>query len=92
MPSFVTAGFQVVLPYSLAGVAYLLYCKWPHYVGHAHVPFSGFPEFLVWSPVASYFLLEDLLAGSSGSVMGLLVFGSALVGALCLFYRHRSAA
>lgn len=92
MPNFVTAGLKVALSYLLAGAAYLLYLQWPHYAGHAHVPFSGFPEFLVWSPIAPYFLLEELLERSSKSPMGLLVFASTLAGALWLFFRRRGNA
>lgn len=92
MSKLVTAGCKVVLSYLLAGMAYLLYFKWPHYTGHAHVPFSGFPEFLLWSPIAPYFLLEELLAGSSKSLIGLLVFTTVFVCALWLFLRRKGDA
>lgn len=89
MRRFIKAGSKIALSYLLAGAAYLLYFKWPNYNGNSHVPFSGFPEFLLWSPIAPYLLLEELLAGSGGSLVGLLVFTVSLAGALFLFFRPR---
>lgn len=69
-------ALKIVASYLFAGVAYLLYFKWPHYEGHAHVPFSGFPEFLIFAPFAPFSLLDDLLNGSENATLGLLIFGS----------------
>lgn len=80
-------GFKVLICYLAAGAAYLLYFAWPNYEGHAHVPFSAFPDFLVWAPVAPYLLFEELLEGRDGAVVGLLIFGTVLVGGLCFSLR-----
>lgn len=89
MRSFITAGSKIAISYLLAGAAYLLYFKWPNYGGNPHVPFSGFPEFLLWSPVAPYLLFEELLEGSGASLVGFLVFVVSLTAALVLFFRLR---
>jgi hypothetical protein len=75
-------GIAVLVSYLLAGAAVILFDRWPHYGGHAHVPFSGFPGFLVWSPVAPYFVICDLLTqppkGLGGSILFIVVFGALL--------------
>lgn len=80
-------GLKVVGCYLLAGAAYLLYFAWPNYEGHAHAPFSSFPDFLVWAPVVPYFILDELLSMRAGAGVGLLVFCAVFVGGLCLSLR-----
>jgi hypothetical protein len=82
MNGLLRTGFAMLISYLVAGAAVILYDRWPHYEGHAHVPFSGFPEFLVWSPVAPYFVICDLFTqppkGLGGSVLFVVVFGAVL--------------
>lgn len=89
-------ALKVLASYLVAGAAYLLYFAWPHYEGHAHVPFSAFPEFLVWAPIAPLFMCEALIEKRGGAVVGLLVFGTVLASGLWLsfaeFWRRRSSA
>lgn len=87
MKHFLTAVLKTLVCYLLAGAAYLLYFKWPHYEGHAHVPFSEFPAFLIWAPLAPYFLIESLFDKPVSGVFDLLVFGSVFGGSLWLFFK-----
>lgn len=80
-------GVKVLASYLAAGAAYLLYFAWPNYAGHAHVPFSAFPEFLVWAPVAPYLAFGELFEKRTGAVVGLLVFGAVFVGGVCVALR-----
>ncbi|WP_090445441.1 hypothetical protein [Duganella sp. CF458] len=80
---------KIVASYLFAGAAYLLYFKWPHYDGHAHVPFSGFPEFLVFAPFSPFFLLEDFHDRSANALSGALVYGASLVCSLWFFFKRR---
>jgi hypothetical protein len=92
MSNSITVGLKIALSYVLAGASYILYLKWPHYTGNSHIPFSGFPEFLLWSPIAPYSLFKELLTGSNRSFIGLLVFITAFVGMLCILFYRRSRA
>ena len=81
-PPWLRTVSAVFASYLAAGAALMLYERWPHYAGHPHVPFSGFPEFLAWSPVAPYLVFTELLErsgrGPGGAVVFLLVFGVLL--------------
>lgn len=92
MTKLFNASLKIAVCYLLAGVAYLLYFGWPHYKGHAHVPFSAFPEFLVWSPVAPYILFQELLEKPNNALPGLFVFGVVFAGTLWFFFWKKSHA
>jgi hypothetical protein len=89
MTKYFKVSVKIVACYLIASIAYLLYSSWPHYEGHAHVPFSAFPEFLIWSPIAPYFLFQEFLASPSTAFFGLLVFCLAFSGTLWLFLRRK---
>jgi hypothetical protein len=89
MRRFFKAGLKIVLCYLLAGVIYLLYAGWPHYQGHAHVPFSGFPEYLIWTPVVPYLLLEKIATHPGNAVADLSVFCLNFAGMIWLCFRKR---
>jgi hypothetical protein len=83
MKRYVLAMLKGLLCYCIAGAALLMYHSWSNWDGHAHVPFSGFPEFLIFSPIAPYFLgsgsenwlNEFLVFFVTLAVLLLLVFG-----------------
>jgi hypothetical protein len=52
----------------------LLYLQWPHFEGHAHVPFSSFPEFLVWSPIVPYFLAVEFERNPTEAILATIIF------------------
>lgn len=87
-----TIGLKVVASYLSAGAIYLLYFKWPHYEGHPHVPFSEFPEFLIFAPFVPFFLLDNLLNRPGDSAAGLLIFGAAFGCSLWIFLKKKKRA
>lgn len=78
--------------YLIASISYLLYLKWPDYQGHADIPLSGFPAFLVFAPVAPLFWFDEFAADPRNALVGLIVFGGVLAAGLWLSLRKRPAA
>lgn len=76
---------KVIGCYLLAGALFLLYLEWPDYRGHAHIPFSSFPGFLLLAPIAPLVLFEEF------SISGALVYGIALAASLWLAFRNRQS-
>jgi hypothetical protein len=74
MKHFFSVGLKLLSCYLLSAAAYLLFIKWPYMEGHSHIPFSGFPEFLIWAPIAPYFMISDIIKAPSNSIPGVLVF------------------
>ena len=70
--------FKITLCYILAGATQILVKSYPNFQGHPHVPFSGFPEFLVFSPFAPL----RIFFGSFDEIYSFLVF----CGAFIFFY------
>ena len=64
--------------YLIAGAASLLFRLWPEWEGHAHIPFSGFPEVLIWTPIAPLLLLADLVQSPAEHGRNALVFLAVL--------------
>jgi hypothetical protein len=66
-----------------AGAVQVMYEQWP-WQGHAHVPFSSFPGFLVMSPIAPIWELGELTSKGpthfieSGLWLFFLIFGLGL--------------
>jgi hypothetical protein len=91
LKKIVNTALKIIACYLLAGVGYLLYFGWPDYEGHAHVPFSDFPAFLLWSPVAPAIILGEFMTKSWGAFPGALVFIAALAASLWFTFRKRPA-
>ena len=75
-------AIRTLLSYLMAGAACVVYERWPHFTGHAHIPFSGFPEYFVLAPVAPYFLLTGALAGNRSDALGVLLFAVVFAAAM----------
>ena len=85
------AFWRAVLCYIMASIACLLYILWPNFEGHTHVPFSAFPDFLVWAPISPYLAFREFKNSASEAITALTVFGFVFVacyGALKRF-AHR---
>lgn len=93
MNRYGSGALTLITAYLIASAAYLCFIRWPDWEGHAHVPFSNFPGFLVWAPVAPYFMLTDWLATPGQSLPGILVFaGTFAVVCLALLMRRKHTA
>lgn len=89
MSKIAIIALKLTACYLVAGAAYLLYVSWPHYEGHPHIPFSDFPAFLVFSPVAPLMLFEEVAIDPRRAWPGALVLGTVLVGGLWIIFRKR---
>jgi hypothetical protein len=76
---------RALLCYLLAGAALTIALSWDDMSGHPHVPFSGFPSFLIWSPVAPVMLVAS--AGDSSIVEWASFVGGLGVGVVVFFWR-----
>lgn len=83
------SAVRLLLSYLLASAALAVIARWPNLEGHAHVPFSGFPEFLVWSPVVPLLVLGDLPQRPISGLLGLSVFLVVFVTSAYLLLRTR---
>jgi hypothetical protein len=91
LKKIIHSALKVIACYLLAGVAYLLYFEWPDYEGHAHIPFSDSPAFLLWSPFAPAIVLGELMMKSWAALPGALVFVAVLAASLWLTFRKSQA-
>ncbi|RNF84163.1 hypothetical protein [Montanilutibacter psychrotolerans] len=80
---------RLLLSYLLASAALAVFVKWPNLDGNAHVPFSGFPEFLVWSPMVPFLALGDLPQRPVSGLLDLSVFLAVFVTSACLLLRTK---
>jgi hypothetical protein len=75
---------RALLCYLLGGAALTIALSWNDLSGHPHVPFSGFPAVLVWSPVAPVMLVAGV--GDSSMVEWAGFLGGLGVGAIAFFW------
>ena len=79
MSGWKSSFWHAALYYLIASVGCMLYLQWPHYAGHAHVPFSSFPSFLVFAPFSPYFAVTRFRSSSAESIGALAVFFAVFV-------------
>lgn len=89
MQKIIKVALKSFACYLVAGATYLVYFRWPDLEGHAHVPFSDFPGFFLFSPLAPAFLAVDLSENSWRALPGALLFGAVLGVSLWLAFRKR---
>jgi hypothetical protein len=82
-------GTKLFFCYLVAGAAYIFYLQWPHLEGHAHIPFSGFPAFLVMAPLAPYLMVADLMELRGNPILGPLVFVLSFGAAFLVLFKWR---
>jgi len=80
---------KLLLAYVIAGATLVMYVRRTNFGGHADVPFSGFPEFLIWSPLAPAIILSEYSEHRMEGVISLLVFGVAFAVVALLALRRR---
>ena len=82
---------KLFLAYVVAGAVLVMYVRRSDLGGHADVPFSGFPELLIWSPFAPALIVSEFAEHRIDGVVSLIVFAVvfSLVGWLLLRRRGR---
>ena len=79
--------WRAVFCYLVASITCLLYILWPNFDGHPHVPFSSFPDFLVWAPIAPYIAFKLLEGSTTEALVSIIVFGLVFVASHCALHR-----
>jgi hypothetical protein len=80
---------KLALCYVGAGAIYVL-ATFP-WEGHAHIPGTGFPGMLMWSPLAPVFLASDLSTGGR-ALVNVAIFVMSLVVFVWLSFRRAQRA
>jgi hypothetical protein len=89
---FIRTALKLLLCYLLAGMTCILYFGWPDYQGNPDIPFSGFPEMLIWSPMAPLILFDHLTENLPVGLIGLALFSFTFIAMLWLFFRKQKQA
>ena len=84
---------KLLAAYLAAGAIAAMYLMRDRLDGNAHIPFSGFPEFLVWSPLAPALIVNEMSEHPGQGAISLLVLCTVFfVVAWLLLRRKRSIA
>ena len=84
---------KLLAAYLVAGAIVVTFIMRSRLDGNAHIPFSGFPEFLIWSPLAPALIVSEMSEHPGQGAISLLVLCTAFfVIAWLLLRRKRSAA
>jgi hypothetical protein len=89
MRRFATIAGKLLLAYLCSGAILVTYIMWPNFEGHAHAPFSSFPAFLVWSPVAPALIVSEYTEHQADGITSLLVFSVSFGLVAWLLLRSR---
>ena len=93
MHKYASIILKLLFAYFVAGAIVVTYIMRARLDGNAHIPFSGFPEFLVWSPLAPALIVNEMSEHPGQGAISLLVFCTAfLVIAWLLLRRKQSKA
>ena len=65
---------KLLAAYLAAGAIAAMYLMRDRLDGNAHIPFCGFPEFLVWSPLAPALIVNEMSEHPGQGAISLLVF------------------
>lgn len=82
---------KLLLAYLVAGAVAVTYLMRAQLGGNAHIPFSGFPEFLVWSPLAPALIVNEISEHSGQGAISLLVFCTAFIFIAWLLLRQKKS-
>ncbi len=88
MEKYILPFLKILACYCIAGAILVLYLRWPHYEGHPHVPLSGFPEFLLLSPLAPMLLVSvPTIEGNEKFLSSVVLFILVFLSLLFLVFR-----
>lgn len=80
---------KLLLAYMVAGASLVMYVMRSNFGGHADTPFSGFPEFLVWSPLAPALIASEMSEHQVHGIISLMVFGATFAFVAWLLLRPK---
>ena len=83
---------KLLAAYLVAGAIVVTFIMRARFDGNAHIPFSGFPEFLVWSPLAPALIVNEMSEHPGQGVISLIVFCAVLFTIAWLLLRRKQSA
>ena len=82
---------KLLLAYLVAGAIAMMFVMRARLDGNAHIPFSGFPEFLVWSPLAPALIVNEMSEHPGQGAISLFVFCTAFIFIARLLLRQKKS-
>lgn len=92
MRKYMLVIIKLLLAYLVAGAVAVTYVMHARLDGNAHIPFSGFPDFLVWSPLAPALIVNEMSEHPGQGAISLLVFCIVLFTIAWLLLRRKQSA
>ena len=83
---------KLLAAYLVAGAIVVTFIMRSRLDGNAHIPFSGFPELLVWSPLAPALIVNEMSEHPGQGVISLIVFCAVLFTIAWLLLRRKQSA
>lgn len=81
---------KVLVVYLLAGMVFLVFSRWPNLSGNGHVPFSGFPEFLIFAPIVPILVFDEAKSGAMGSLVAAVLYFAIVIAGFVRAMRKKS--
>ena len=82
---------KLLAAYLAAGAIAVAYIMRTRLDGNVHIPFSGFPEFLIWSPLAPALIVSEMSEHPGQGAISLLVFCTVFFAIAWLLLRRKQS-
>ena len=92
MRKYMPVIVKLLASYLVAGAIVVTFIMRARLDGNAHIPFSGFPELLVWSPLAPALIVSEMSEHPGQGAISLLVLCTVFFVVAWLLLRKQSAA
>ena len=92
MRKYMPVIVKLLLAYLIAGAIAVTYIMRTRLDGNAHIPFSGFPELLVWSPLAPALIVNEMSEHPGQGAISLFVFCTVFFAIAWLLLRRKQSA
>ena len=83
---------KLLAAYLVAGAIVVTFIMRARFEGNAHIPFSGFPEFLVWSPLAPALIVNEMSEHPGQGAISLIVFCTVFFTIAWFLLRRKQSA
>ena len=82
---------KLLAAYLVAGAIVVTFIMRARFEGNAHIPFSGFPEFLIWSPLAPALIVSEMSVHPGQGAISLLVLCTVFFVVAWLLLRRKQS-
>ena len=91
MRKYMPVIVKLLASYLVAGAIVVTFIMRARFDGNAHIPFSSFPEFLVWSPLAPALIVNEMSEHPGQGAISLLVFCTVFFAIAWLLLRRKQS-